>query len=137
MSESIESDKEQFIFPNLEEEYGEFERVAKIYGFDDVQHLISSARLGKMLPLSEDVWSRLENTDSYDINEGDFEQVADLSAMVNRDWEVLREKMMAGSEIDAPIVMKHKDEYHVVSGNTRLMVARAAGIKPTILLFEF
>ena len=136
MSESLENKKEQFIFPNLEEEYGEFERVAKRYGFDDVQQLISSARLGKMLPLSEDLWSQLENTDSFDIIEGDFEHVADLSAMVNRDWEVLREKMMVGNVIDAPIVMKHKDEYHVVSGNTRLMVARAAGIRPSILLFE-
>ena len=135
-SESIENQKEQFIFPNLGKEYGEFERVAEKYSLTSARELITIARAGKLVTLSEDLWSQLENTDSYHINEDDFGQVAEFSTMVNRDWESLKDKIVAGQELDAPIVMKLQGHYHVVSGNTRLMVARAAAIRPKVLLFE-
>ena len=38
--------------------------------------------------------------------------------------------------LDAPIVMKIGDLYHLVAGNTRRMVAKAAGVTPRVLLFS-
>ncbi|MFT5849903.1 MAG: ParB-like chromosome segregation protein Spo0J, partial [Patiriisocius sp.] len=53
-----------------------------------------------------------------------------------RDWELLRDRLQSGQATDAPIVMKFGDRYHLVAGNTRLMAAKALGVRPQILLFE-
>ena len=137
MIENQESISERFIFPNVAKEYGEFERVAALYNLN-VDKIIQIATQGQMVELSEDLWSLLENTDSYDIELGDWEFVASCADQqeVPRDWKSLRDKLATATPVDAPIVMKCGDSLHLVSGNTRLMVARVAGIKPTILLFE-
>lgn len=54
----------------------------------------------------------------------------------NISWEDLRQKIEQGQELDAPIVLKLLNEIHLVSGNTRLMVARALNKTSKVLLVE-
>lgn len=61
--------------------------------------------------------------------------MAEFSDEASRDWMKLRDAISARRPLNAPIIMQLSERYHLVSGNTRLMVARAAGITPTVLLF--
>lgn len=138
MNESFEQPNSHFRFPDIESEAGEFERVASEFGYDS-SVLMFLARDGQMVSLDNDLWSRLENTDSNDFELGGWEAVHDHSnpdGEHKRDWESLRSKIESGTVLDAPIIMKFGDRYHLVSGNTRLMVCKAKGITPTVLLFE-
>lgn len=62
--------------------------------------------------------------------------MADYAGQVGRDWQSIKSGVERGQAYDAPIVMKYRDTYHLVSGNTRLMVAKALGRKPQVWLFE-
>lgn len=139
MKESFEEIKSLFILPNIysEEDMGELKRVAETFNLN-IEDLLESAEAGDLLDLNEDIWSQLDNTDSNEVSEGDWTKVAYLSEQQDepRDWKRLKNRLETGQELDAPIVLKQNDEYHLVSGNTRLMVARASGKTPKILLFE-
>jgi hypothetical protein len=134
MKESFEPLGKEFIAPDFFEEYGEFERVAKTFDFDISVLLHVSEVEGKSVSLSEDIWAQLENSDSYKIEFDDWDRVRINSEAqeVTRDWKVLRDS----KKIKMPIIMKYASTYHLVSGNTRLMVCRAMGIRPEVFIFE-
>lgn len=138
MIESFESRSEQFRIPNITAERGEFERVGKTYGLDYIELIRQAGTAGRLVKLSEEVWSQLGNTDSFSIDESDWNTVRQHSDTQEekRDWESLKNILMRGDSVDAPIIMKRGGEYHLVSGNTRLMVARALGMRPYVFLFE-
>ena len=138
MNESSETTKEHFKYPDISSELGEFERVASTFGLDS-SVLMFLAHEGELVPLNSDIWENLENTDSNSFLEGDWDSVHDHSnpdGKKKRDWEEVRNNLNSGKTLDAPIIMKYGDQFHLVSGNTRLMVARASGVFPKILLFE-
>lgn len=142
----IESKEVSFVFPNIAKERGEIERVAQRCSPDDPENfameLYKKAQGSALVDLTEDNWSVLDNTDSFDIPFEGWEKVAEHIDHTNqetgatRSWHDLKQKMEQGQELDAPIVLKYQDELHLVSGNTRLMVARALGKIPKILLVE-
>ncbi len=135
MTEAI---PEQALFktPDIYSEYGEFDRVGKEFGFDGSVLMHLAKENGKMNALNDEMWSRLENIDSCDIEEGDWETVESKSKEASRDFLVPKNKIEDGKLLDAPIIMKLGDKLHLVSGNTRLMVTKAFGIKPQVYLFE-
>ncbi len=143
----IESQNEPtFIFPGVKKELGEVERVAQKYNPENPAAFIGAfserAEQAPLVDLTEEMWSILDNTDSFDIRRNGWEQIAEHVNHTNketgatRSWEDLRGKMEQGQELDAPIVLKYSNEIHLVSGNTRLMVARALGKIPKVLFVE-
>ena len=132
--------KKQFVFPNIESEMGEIERVAATFSSEDqgafIGRFIEKAKIASLSPLSEEIWSKLENTDSFGILAGDWNEVEyhAKAEPVLRDWQGLRAKIEDGKPMDAPIIARLKDTLHLVSGNTRLMVSRAARIRPEVLI---
>lgn len=138
--------KPSFIKPSLKDEYGEIERVSSIFQnenkADFIATFIEKASNTALSTLSEDQWKNLENTDSFDIGIGEWDKVAEHIDYINqetgaqRDWKDIREKMEQGKELDAPIILKYNNTLHLVSGNTRLMVARALGVLPEVLFVE-
>jgi hypothetical protein len=117
-------------------EKGEFERVADTFEIDS-SVLYFQAQNGSLSELNEELWNKLENTDSNRFEPGNWSMVEQYSGQQSqpRDWGDLKQKLEKGTPLDAPIVMKFGDYYHLVSGNTRLMVARAMGITPSVWLF--
>ncbi|MFM7088371.1 MAG: J domain-containing protein [Candidatus Paceibacterota bacterium] len=142
---SSESEK-SFIFPNIKSEIGEIERIANLYSPENPKEFMmkffETAKDSKLVTLSEELWSKLENTDSYDINKNDWGTVAEHTNYYNketgsnRNWSDLREKIENGTPVDAPIILDHLGTLHLVSGNTRLMVTRATGKKPLVLIVK-
>ncbi len=122
--------------PDIFAELGEFMRVGELFDIDSSTLMLVAREEGRLLPLNEVMWQDLENSDSYGIPVGGWTEVAKNSAPHQRDYEDLREKLETGREIDAPIIVKYQRHYHLVAGNTRLMVARALGLRPEIWLFE-
>ena len=127
--------RERFSNPDVFSERGEFARTAEALGVDESVLLYLAQENGSLVHLDEEMWARLENTDSYEITTGDWEEVARLAQMVGRNYEDIRTKLEQGATPDAPIVANIGGTLHLVSGNTRLMVARAAGITPSVFLF--
>jgi len=135
-----------FIFPSIKNEMGEIERVAQHYAPNEregfIQRFLEKSKVQELEDLKEEVWSNLENTDSYDIEPNGWSTVEDHISYTNktsdatRDWQLIKTKMEHGEDLDAPIVLKHGNIYHLVSGNTRLMVARALGKTPKVLFVE-
>ncbi len=133
----------KFVFPNLWDVVGEVDRVAQKFAPHEADTFKSlffeTASISGLVPLSEEMWGQLENTDSLDVALGDWERVkyhAEGDKLHPRDWVDLRNKIEHGKPLDAPVVMKIGDTLHLVAGNTRLMSARAAGIVPQVLLVE-
>lgn len=134
-----------FLFPDVEKERGEIERVAgEVFGEKDArdffQRFSDAARSATLEDLSEDMWRRLLNTDSHDIPLAGWSDVEACAVEGHadhpRDWQALRSSYEQGASIEAPIVMNAGGTLHLVAGNTRLMVARALGVTPKVLLVE-
>ena len=133
-----------FVFPNIEAERGEIERVAREFAEEDPTaftiRFIEKAKESKLIPLSDEMWNSLENTDSLDIKTADWGRV-DHRAVAGhpeaaRDWQNLKQRIESGAQLDAPIICAKNGRLHLVSGNTRLMVMRALGQTPHILLVD-
>jgi hypothetical protein len=139
--ENHEHEAERFCFPDLEVERGEIERVAEVFSREKenfVEEFFRRGMKASLVELDDEMWGNLENTDSTDIKDGDWETVARNSGQkdVARDWEGLRKKIESSLPIDAPIVLYINDRYHLVSGDTRLSVSKALGIRPKVLLVD-
>lgn len=130
-----------------QQEVGELERVADTLNPEDPETLIrlfhERSQNAEVRILDEDLLSHLENTDAGDITSGDFETVAskmkemaDQDPLQKRDWEGLKEKMKKGGEMDMPVIIKYGEKMHLMSGNTRLMVSRALGSMPKVVLVD-
>ena len=140
------SQQENFIFPVLDNEKGEILRVAEQYApeneRDFVSKFLEAYKKAKLVDLNNDIWSKLENTDSFDIPVGGFDKIEEQISYTNqetdatRDWQDIKEKMEQGKELDAPMILKYDNSFHLISGNTRLMIARALGKTPKALIIE-
>lgn len=138
----------EFVYPRIfgigmnDTAVGEIERVAEFIGEPKetfvprfLRATLPRENKAHFVELNEDIWSQLQNTESHTVAKGEWGNVRDILG-TKRDWEGYRRKMESGDRIDAPIIAKLSNEYHLVSGNTRLMVARALGIVPKVLIVD-
>jgi hypothetical protein len=93
-----------------------------------------------MLDLTEDLWRELENTDSFDVMLGDYATIRECVEAQKRDYEARVTPQMRqinnGTAISAPIIVRYGNTLHLVAGNTRLMLARAAGQTPKVVIVQ-
>lgn len=118
--------------PSFEDELGEFNRYD--LSRDEIAAIRDQFSQSNMVDLTEDIWSRLNNTDSYGVLDED--EVAALAQEYMKDWVSIKERLEGGGPMDAPIVLLWDGEYELIAGNTRLMLCRVMGITPQVLLVE-
>lgn len=109
--------------PNIEADREKFHAIAESLGLDvaDIQSKISRGFLDKLSP---QVWALLANSDSWAIES--MEEAEMRAALRDEDLQPILDAISAGQTIPAPIVLILGDGTpHLVSGNDRLMVARA------------
>lgn len=115
------------------DEESEIERTAQEFNvpIPDMQYAFIA---GNMVILSDDIWSKLENSDSYQIKS--LEQAIKLAKKYKKDWEPTLRAIKAGNEsINPPLILNYdKDKYYLVGGNTRLMFYKALDITPKVLM---
>lgn len=116
---------------DVEEEYDEIFRASHELdvNFEKLIHEIEHA---KPVKLTDDIWSILENTDSWDTTSR--EQVNELALLYGRDADSIRKAFKEGLALPTPMIAKKDGRYVLIGGNTRLMVAREMGIQPEVII---
>ena len=122
-------------------EIPELERVVKMlkkeFGVEiTVDELINKLSSSKETKLQPNVWSNLENTESNQIKKGEIKKVIDLAKKYKKQNPLELKKALLSGDYKRPLIVKFKDRYHLISGNTRLSTAAAIGIKPMVLIIE-
>ena len=115
----------------INNEREEILRAAEEEGIDEIE-LQNAFRSGKLVQLTDSIWSQIENTDSYDIR--NRKDAITLANEYGKDWEPIDQAVKTGQELPLPLVLKHKDKLTLVGGNTRLMFYRAYKKYPEVLL---
>jgi hypothetical protein len=129
----IESIKQKLaIYNNVESEdmEGEISRSAKDLGIPE--YVIKDSLLrGKMVTLTDQMWSKLENTDSYDVKT--LDDFIALSKQYGKDYKRIMD--VDPKKLPPALVIEYKPgRYYLVGGNTRLMYHRVMGSTPKVIL---
>jgi hypothetical protein len=123
----------QWVAPSLERERPELRRTAKNLRLT-VRLLEAACAVGNVMPLDDDMWAQVTNTESYGVRT--IPELLELGRQYNRDVNHilagLRRKLCF---MPAPIVLTrpHLRPY-LIAGNTRLSACRAMKIQPHVLL---
>ena len=130
--------KPKFIFPNIEDEYQELENVSNEYDLNK-ESFIESAKRGKLVQLHPTIWSRLKNTDSWQmgITQEEVRRLASVRGKSPDTTNRIIAGMKSSQTFYAPIIFSYNGEYYCVAGNTRLMTAMALKIFPKVYVFTY
>jgi hypothetical protein len=126
-------------YPNIKGEMDEIQRVSQYLTRNEdfpasVYDIISSLENADEVVLSDELWSNLENTDSNEIEVGDFDAVFDLAHHYGKSNPKKLKRKLESGDYERPMIVKFGDRYHLVSGNTRLSTAAAMGINPKVFI---
>jgi cytidyltransferase-like protein len=116
----------------VDREEGEIERTADVFNIplEDLKYAFIA---GSIVILSDDIWSKLENTDSYQVTS--IDDAVKLAKQYGKDWKSVLTAIKDGTLMDPPMILNYdKTRYYLVSGNTRLMFYKALGVIPKVLL---
>ena len=132
---------EKVIKPDIEGEMDEFQRISQDLRRDEkidisVEELVRSFEGLKEQTLTDDVWPKLENTESNEIEKGDIEAVNDIAKMYNKTNPKKLVKAIKSGEYERPLILKMGDRYILIAGNTRLCTAAAMGVNPKVFIGE-
>ena len=126
--QNVDSAYEQIV----KDEEDEIERTAQEFNtpIPDMQYAFIA---GDIVVLSDDIWSKLENSDSWKVDS--LEDAIKLAKKYKKNWKSTLSAIKANKAINPPLVLNYdKDNYYLVGGNTRLMFYKALGITPKVLL---
>ena len=113
-------------------EESEIERTADVFNIplEDLKYAFTA---GSMIILSDDIWSKLENSDSYEVTS--LDDAIKLAKQYGKDWKPVLSAIKNGTIVDPPMILNYdQNRYYLVGGNTRLMFCKALGIEPKVLL---
>ena len=118
-----------------EDEEGEFERVAADEGVP-LKALKQAFKNHAVEELTDDQWAGLENTDSWETDS--FDKVHKLAVEYDKNLNyVIHQFGSPKQKVEMSIVLKRKDgSTTLVAGNTRLMMARALGVRPKVMVVD-
>lgn len=125
--------------PDIQGEIEELQRVTQYLNRDEglditVNDLVNAFQKSKEITLDNETWSQLENTESNEIEKGDFDAVIDIAKKYNKsNPKKLAEKLKSG-DYNRPLIVKFGNRYHVVAGNTRLSTSAALGLNPKVFI---
>jgi len=88
----------------------------------------------KEITLPVSIISKLENTECNTISKGEMNKVIAIAKKYNKQSPLELEKVLESGDYDRPLILKFKNRYHLVAGNTRLCTAMAMGMKPKVLI---
>lgn len=101
-----------------------------------VEDVVDSFQKSKEVILDDNIWSKLENTESNQIKKGEMNKVVELAKKYNKSSPLKLKKAIQSGDYGRPLILKFGDRYHLVAGNTRLCTAAAMGVKPKVFIGE-
>lgn len=132
---------EKIIKPDIKGEMDEFQRISQDLRREEkidvsVEELVRAFDGLKEQTLVDDVWIKLENTESNEIEKGDFESVDDIAKMYYKTDPKKLVKAIKSGDYNRPLILKMGDRYILIAGNTRLCTAAAMGVNPKVFIGE-
>jgi hypothetical protein len=132
-------DNKKIVRPDLKGEMDELQRVVQDLRRDEniettVDSLIKAFNNSKEEPISDEIWKKLENTESNEIEKGDMKAVYKIAKTYNKTNPQKLAQSFADGDYKRPLIIQFGDRYHLVAGNTRLCTAAALGIKPNVFI---
>ena len=119
----------QWQMPNIMEERGEVTRQAQSMGLDWRQ-LMQAIRQARIVPLDNNTWVNMKNTNSTDPNL----TLQEVMSWTHRDVGRIFQAFQTGGTLPAPIVVINQNVPYCLAGNTRLSVAKVLRVKPKVLM---
>jgi hypothetical protein len=125
----------------FQSEMDEFERAAQDLSRDEgidvsVNQILKAFENSHEIKLPKNIWSKLENTESNQINKGEISKVIKLAKQYNKQHPNELKKALLSGDYRRPLILKFGDRYHLVAGNTRLCTAAALGLQPQVIIGE-
>jgi hypothetical protein len=125
--------------PDIEGEMDELQRAVQDLSRDEnieisVEQLVNAFNNSKEETLTNDIWGKLENTESNEIQKGDTNTVMKIAKMYNKTSPKILAKAIMKGEYNRPLILKLGDRYILVAGNTRLSTAAAIGVSPKVFI---
>jgi hypothetical protein len=125
--------------PDIEGEMDELQRAVQDLSRDEdvdisVEQLVKAFNSSKEETLTNDIWGKLENTESNEIQKGDTNAVMKIAKMYNKTSPKILAKAIMKGEYNRPLILKLGDRYILVAGNTRLSTAAAIGVSPKVFI---
>jgi hypothetical protein len=132
-------DKKKIVRPDLKGEMDELQRVVQDLSRDEnidttVEELVDAFNNSTEEPISDEVWDKLENTESNEIEKGDMKAVYKIAKTYKKTNPKVLAQSFADGDYKRPLIVQFGDRYHLVAGNTRLCTAAALGIKPNVFI---
>ncbi len=127
---------------DINKERGEIERVVReVFHFKEsdpeflplMREIATSILNSKMEILDDEQWSRLENTDSWDIPSGNLKEAKKISDHYKKNITGILEGVKMGKPLPVPAILDYGKGLHLISGNTRLMTAKAFKQNPQVI----
>lgn len=127
--------------PDIQGEMDEFQRLSQDLRRNEkidvsVEELVRSFEGLKEQTLTDDVWLKLENTESNEIEKGDIESVNDIAKTYKKTNPSKLIKAIKSGDYNRPLILKMGDRYILIAGNTRLCTAAAIGVNPKVFIGE-
>lgn len=135
--ETILKQKDKYIGDEMDE----IERAVQDLSRDGVlettvQDVVDAFTKAKEIVIPKNVWPKLENTESNQINKGEIKKVVAIAKKYNKTSPLELKKALVKNEYNPPLILKFGDRYHLVAGNTRLSTAAALGMRPRVIIAE-
>jgi len=129
------------ITPNIKGEIGEIERAVqdlnRYHHFKvSVKDMVGSFKEAIATPLYTEIWDKLENTESNQIEKGDFKSVFKIVDIYDKSNPLKLAKKFKEGTYKYPLIVRFEDRYHLVAGNTRLSTAAALGFTPMVFIAD-
>lgn len=122
---------------NLKGEMDEFQRLSQDLSRDEninisVDEIVDAFKKSKEETLTNDIWSKLENTESNTIEKGDYKSVKEIAKKYNKTNPKLLAQSLRKGDYNRPLILNIGERYILVAGNTRLCTAAAIGLNPFV-----
>lgn len=127
------------ITADIDNEMDEIQRASQDLKRDDeidvsVDDIVKAFKKSEEITLTNDIWKNLENTESNEINKGDWESVFDIAKTYKKTNPKKLKLSLENDTYKRPLILKINDRYILVAGNTRLSTAAAMGMNPKVFI---
>jgi hypothetical protein len=132
-------DKEKHIRPDIKGEIEEIQRFSQELSRDEgievsVDEVIKSLKKSEEQLLTNDIWNVLENTESNEVEKGDWKTVEKIAREYRKTNPKVLKKEIESGEYKRPLIAELDGRYILMAGNTRLCTAAAMGVNINVFI---
>lgn len=102
--------------------------------FDSFEQYADAIQTSPIIDVDDALWDKVVNL-SKSLDLDDLTQMV-KTYTVPRDVERIKRGIEQGAKLPYPVILRGDEGYHIMSGNTRLNVARLMGVKTQAILID-